>query len=560
MSAMIADKIKSLISEAGKSLGLQISEIHLEHPDILSHGDYATNVALVAAKAAGKPPREIAEALKGEIEKNTPKEISKVDIAGPGFINFHLSREFLAKTLEKIVEAKDFGNADSAKGRKAIVEYSSPNIAKPFTVGHLRSTIIGDAVANILSAQGFDVTRDNHLGDWGTQFGKQIVAIEKWGSLAELAESKSKMRYLVDLYVKFHEEAEKDGALEDAARKRFADLENDEETAKEVYNATITASKEYFQSIYERLSTTKFDTELGESYFSPWMPKAEEALKDKSLLKESEGAMLVFFPEDKYPPLMIKKSDGTSLYATRDLAADMYRLETYGKDVLIVNEVGGEQTLYFRQLFETERMLGWVQEGQRVHVAHGLYRFKEGKMSTRKGNVIWLEEVIDEAIKRAEAINAETAREVAIGALKFNDLKRESGQDIVFDWDEILNLKGDSGPYLQYAYVRSVAIQDKAASANVSPSNLTPLSEPALLEKLLYRFPEVVAHAAQNFAPHYIATYLIEIAGAFNRFYAEGQIVSDAPDSPYRVAITKAFGIVMERGLRLLGIPVLRKM
>jgi len=557
---MISAKIKSLIKEAGEPLGLPLPTINLEHPEVLSHGDYATSVALAAAKSAGKAPKQIAEELKAVIEKNLPKEISKVEVAGPGFLNFHLSREFFAESIGEIINNEDFGTSDLGKGKKAVVEYSSPNIAKPFTVGHLRSTIIGDAVANILSALGFDVVRDNHLGDWGTQFGKQIVAIEKWGSMEELEKSEAPMRYLVDLYVKFHEEVEKDATLEDVARKRFLDLESGEPTATEIYKKTILVSTEYFNTIYKRLGVNRFDTELGESFYGPWIPKALGALNEKGILTKSEGAELVFFEGEKFPPLMIKKSDGTSLYATRDLATDIYRIETYGKDVTIVNEVGGEQTLYFRQLFEIEKLLGLIVEGQRVHVAHGLYRFKEGKMSTRKGNVIWLEEVIDEAVKRAGEINQDTAESVAIGALKFNDLKRESSQDIVFDWDEILNLKGDSGPYLQYACVRSIAILDKAADSSVTPSTNHPTSEVSVLESILYRFPEIVARAGEYYAPHYIATYLIELAGAFNRFYAEGQIVSDAPDSAYRVAVTKAFGIVMKRGLALLGIPVLKRM
>lgn len=558
---IIEDKIKKIIAEALKNLGLEFDGIHLEHADNLEHGDYSTNVAFALSKTLGKSPKEVAESLKDEIIKNLPKEIEKVEIAGSGFINFFLSRQFFTESIKNILNNEDsFGCNDSGKNKKVVVEYSSPNIAKPFTVGHLRSTIIGDAVANILTASGFEVIRDNHLGDWGTQFGKQIVAIEKWGSLSELQKSSLPMRYLVDLYVKFHEEEESDKTLADIARKRFKDLENGDQGAKLIYDETIKKSKEYFNSIYEKLDVSKFDTELGESFYTPFISSAEKELNDKKLLKESEGATLVFFENEKLPPLMIKKTDGTTLYATRDLATDLYRFETYGKDTTIINEVGGEQTLYFRQLFETEKLLGWVKDNQRVHVAHGLYRFKEGKMSTRKGNVIWLEEVIDEAIKRAEEMDKETAEPVAIGALKFNDLKRKSSEDIVFDWDEILNLKGDSGPYLQYAYVRAFAIIEKATASNIDLSLDNPTDEPSILEKILYRFPEVVERAGRNFAPHYIATYVTELASAFNNFYAQGQIVSEAPESAYKVAITKAFSIVMKRGLGLLGIPVLKKM
>ncbi len=556
----IAQKIEGLIKKAGAELGFDFPIANIEHPDDITHGDYSTNVALMYSKILGKSPREIADNLKNEIEKNLPKEIVKVEVAGAGFINFFLSREFFSESIGEIIKDEDFGKNEIGEGKKVVVEYSSPNIAKPFTVGHLRSTIIGDAIANIISNSGFEVIRDNHLGDWGTQFGKQIVAIEKWGSIKELKESSTPMRYLVELYVKFHEVAESDETLEERARSRFKDLESGEQTAIEIYNETIKVSKEYFNSIYEKLEVKKFDTELGESFYTPFIEKITKELEDKKLLKVSEGATLVFFEEDKLPPLMIKKSDGTTLYATRDLATDSYRLNAYGKDTIIINEVGGEQSLYFKQVFETEKLLGWVGDNQRVHVAHGLYRFKEGKMSTRKGNVIWLEEVIDEAIKRAEEINKETSKDVAIGALKFNDLKRKSSEDIVFDWDEILNLKGDSGPYLQYSYVRAYSIIEKANGVNIKESFDVVLPSITNLEKILYRFPEVTLRAGQEYSPHYIATYLMELASAFSNFYAQGVIVSDSPEAPYKVAITKAFSVVMKRGLELLGIPVLKKM
>jgi arginyl-tRNA synthetase len=556
----ITQKIEGLIKKAGQDLGFDFAAINIEHPDDITHGDYSTNVALAYSKFLGKSPREISESLKTEIEKSLPKEISKIEVAGAGFINFFLSREFFTESIGEIINDENFGKNKIGEGKKVVVEYSSPNIAKPFTVGHLRSTIIGDAIANIISNSGYEVVRDNHLGDWGTQFGKQIVAIEKWGSIKELKESSAPMRYLVDLYVKFHEEAESDEAMEDGARKRFKDLESGEQTALDIYNETIKVSKEYFNSIYWKLGVNKFDTELGESFYGQYIEKITKELEDKKLLKLSEGATLVFFEEDKLPPLMIKKTDGTTLYATRDLATDLYRLETYGKDTIIVNEVGGEQSLYFKQIFETEKLLGWVNDDQRIHVAHGLYRFKEGKMSTRKGNVIWLEEVIDEATKRAEEINKETSKDVAIGALKFNDLKRRSSEDIVFDWDEILNLKGDSGPYLQYSYVRAYSIIEKADGANIKISFDNVLDGVTNLEKILYRFPEVTLRAGQEYSPHHIATYLMELASAFSNFYAQGVIVSDSPEASYKVAITKAFSIVMKRGLEMLGIPVLTRM
>lgn len=556
----IAYKIKDLVKNAGTIVGLDLLTINLEHPDDISNGDYSSNVALVYAKVLGKSPREIADQIKSELEKNLPKEIFKVEVAGIGFINFYLSREFFAESIGEIIKDENFGNNNVGNGQKVVVEYSSPNIAKPFTVGHLRSTIIGDSVANILSALGYIVIRDNHLGDWGTQFGKMIVAIKRWGDIEKIKKSEKPVHDLVELYIKFHDEAEKDKTLDDEARQWFVKLEEGDEEAGAIWSFCIERSIDSFKQIYKELGVYGFDTWLGESVAGKYIQDVVSELEEKKLLKESEGATLVFFEGEKLPPLMIKKSDGSTLYATRDLATDFMRRKEYGNDVKIINEVGGEQSLYFKQLFETEKMLGWFKEGDRVHVAHGLYRFKEGKMSTRKGNVIWLEEVIAEAISRAGEINKDTAKEVAIGALKFNDLKRESSQDIVFDWDEILSLKGDSGPYLQYAFVRAFSIVEKSEGANIkmsvdnAPENITNL------EKILYRFPEVVSRAGQEYSPHYIATYLMELASAFSNFYAQGVIVSDAPEAPYKVAITKAFSIVMNRGLGLLGIPVLDRM
>ncbi len=559
MQNQLIEAIKTVLS----SLGVGEVVFVVEHPGDLSHGDYATNVALIAAKQVKKNPKVLAEEIVSKLKELNLKEVKEISIAGPGFINFTLVPEFFAKEVEKVLEEKSgYGRGLVYSGKRFVVEYSSPNIAKPFTIGHLRSTIIGDSIANLVSFTGGEVIRDNHLGDWGTQFGKQIVAIEKWGGLEALEMSENKMKYLVDLYVRFHSEAEKDPTLEDKARARFVDLEKGEEGAKKIYEATITCSKEYFSGIYSRLGVSSFDTELGESFYGPRMGAILEELMEKNLARESEGALAVFFENDMYPPMLVRKTDGSTLYATRDLATDRYRLDTYGKDTTIVNEVGTEQTLYFRQLFETEHMLGWVKEGQRIHVGHGLYRFAEGKMSTRKGNVIWLEDILDEAVKRASEINEQGADLVAIGAIKFNDLKRESSQDIVFSWDEVMNLKGDSGPYVQYAAVRASAVLKKGEELTLEPSATRPAEETlSNVERLIPRFPEVAKRAAEELAPHHVAGYLIELAGAFNNYYAHTSIAEKSNEaSSYRLALAKAVSIVLVNGLLLLGIKTPERM
>lgn len=562
------NKIQNLIKEALKKLGIEAESVSLEHPEDFKNGDYSTNVAMVYAKELKKSPVDFAEQIIAELEilniEGEVKVVDRIAIAGPGFINFYLSREFFAESVKEILEQKEnFGKNETGNGKKVIVEYSSPNIAKPFTIGHLRSTIIGDAISNILKFSGFDVVRDNHLGDWGTQFGKLIVAIKKWGNLEDVEKSENPIKILVDLYVKFHDEAENDKTLEDEARAWFLKLEKKDAEATDIWKRCIVLSKKEFVRIYKKLNVTPFDTEYGESFFEDKMKVVIEDVKNKNLGRESEGAFIVEFKEEKkLPPLLLLKKDGSSLYGLRDLATDRWRKSEYGDDIKIINEVGAEQTEYFKQIFETERMLGYFKEGERVHIAHGLYRFLDGKMSTRKGNVIWLEDIINEAEKRAGEINENTKEEVAIGALKFNDLKRESLKDIVFDMEEILNIKGDSGPYLQYSYARAKSILEKAKEENIENSNdLLEDWETTEIEKMLYQFPEVVLRSAESLQAHHIAIYLINLARAFSTFYGEGKIIDkEDKNSPYKILITEAFSIVMKNGLTLLGIKTPEKM
>lgn len=562
---MIKETIVSLVKEALIDLGFKAEEIPaflVEHPDELSHGDYSTNVALILARKIKQNPVEFAKKLVEKLDVLKSDLIAKIEVAGPGFINFYLSENFFVSQTKEIVKrGKKFGQGKIGKGKKVVMEYSSPNIAKPFTVGHLRSTIIGDALANILDFSGYKVIRDNHLGDWGTQFGKLIVAIKKWSSIETIEKSNQPIKDLVALYVKFHDEAEKDKTLEAEGRAWFTKLERGDKEAKKIWEKCVKFSLKEFERVYKVLGI-KFDTAYGESFFEDKMAAVIEDVKKAGIARESEGAYLVFFDQlgadkEKYPPLMLLKSDGSSLYALRDLAADKWRKKKYGKDTIIINEVGNEQSLQFKQLFETEKLLGYIKEGERVHVGHGFYRFAEGKMSTRKGNVIWLDDVISEAVERAAAINKDTAEVVAIGALKFNDLKREAKGDINFNWDEILNLKGDSGPYLQYSCVRALAILQKAKEEKVKPSFKKVGDCFYDLEKILYRFPEVVERAGQEYAPHYLALYLTQLASEFSTFYGQGKIVDKLDQaSPYKIALTEAFLTTMKNGLSLLGIKV----
>ena len=574
------------------------------------HGDYATNVAFVASKKLGKSPIEVAADIKTKLDGRKSGMIEKIDVLKPGFINFWLSKDFLLSRLEEYADDPQKNFVQFGHGKSAIVEYSSPNIAKPFTVGHLRSTIIGDAVANLLAASGWKVHRDNHIGDWGTQFGKQIYAIKAWGDEEAIEKSEQPVKLLVDLYVKFHDEAEKDPSIEDDARAWFKKLEEGDSEAKRLWKKCIDWSWKEFEGIYKELGvsfTENGGRGFGESFFEDKMTAVVKELDEKGLLQEGEqGAKLVFFEKDKYPPLMILKKDGSTLYATRDLATDKFRLNEYGTDVLVINEVGAEQALYFKQLYEVERMLGWYTAGQRVHIKHGLYRFKDQKMSTRKGNTIWLEDVLEEAKKRAFQLSkrefpyhAEAAKsygtddiqinkhsesakkslntgeimtvaaQVGIGALKWNDLKRNPEQDIVFEWDDILNMQGNSGPYMQYAYARTQSILQKSKeqrekskeNSELRIKNLKLEIEERDLARLIIRYSDVVADAAVRYAPHVVAIYLFELAQAFSLFYQKHQILKEeGAVREFRLLLTKATGEVLKSGLSLLGIAAPQKM
>ncbi len=608
--------LQSALSEAIAELdipGLLLSSdlVQLERPADPSHGDWATTCALSLfkeVKASGatiSSPRELAEHISAAVTQKLKNEewFATATVAGPGFINFTLSDEFyVAKMLELYKGSARIPRSKSA-GKTAIVEYSSPNIAKPFTIGHLRSTLIGHAVANLLEAVGYTVLRDNHLGDWGTQFGKQIYAIKHLGEGSEAANieriksSENPVKELVKLYVEFHQAAETDPSLEDSARAWFTKLEQGDPEARALWQQCIDWSFVEFERIYERLGVRFHEgfaggRGLGESFFEDKMgvvlEELEKTLGPLGYFKESEGAQLVFFPNDELPPLMVVKQDGSTLYATRDLATDFYRLQQFGKEILIVNEVGAEQALYFKQIYRTEELLGWYSPDQRVHVKHGLYSFKDKKMSTRKGNVIWLEDVLNEAEMRAAALAKEkkvqdvdspsavqNAAAIGIGALKWNDLKRSAHLNVTFDWDEILNMQGNSGPYMQYSYVRTRSILDKAESTIAVPidtvlssmisyqKELT-LNERKLL-RLLAEYFDTVMFAAREYAPHHLCTYLYELAQAFNTLYNTEQILelSEAQlteTSAFRIAITASVGMVLKNGLEILGIETVDQM
>lgn len=593
--------IKEILAEALVELDPALhlnTAIQLAKPSQVDFGDLSTNLAMTVyqqVKERFSSPRDFALALVKKIkEKPASSFFQTVSIAGPGFINFKLTDQYFLTKLAKISQHKSLELINLGQAKSAIVEYSSPNIAKPFTIGHLRSTIIGDSIANLLEASGYRVFRDNHLGDWGTQFGKQIVAIKRFGDEAKIAQSPKPVAELVALYVKFHEEAEKDPSLDDEAREWFRKLEEGDQEARRIWQKCIDWSFKEFASIYAYLGVTFTENNgrgYGESYFEGMLQALIQELKEKGLAKEGkEGAILIFYPNDELPPLMIAKKDGSTLYATRDLATDRWRREnpryrnSDGSAPLVINEVGSEQAFYFQQLYRAEEILGWYKKKERVHVKHGLYRFKEGKMSTRKGNVIFLEEVLTKAKEKALAFTKDddVAQAVSVAALKWNDLKRKSEININFDWKELLNLQGNSGPYMLYTYARAKSIMRKAAENAPWQNHLqnTHLQDVYLqdareggekqtlvlnsLERELLNqlddFSQVVAKTASEFAPHYLCNYLFDLAQLFNSFYNKYSVLNDPDKGSFRLQLVEATAIILNAGLGFLGIKTLEKM
>ncbi len=576
---MIAKKIIKALKKVTNT-----EDVKLDIPSEKNHGDYATNLALCIGDCQKRPPREIAEEIKDKILKNfeLKKIVDKIEIAGPGFINFFLTNSALVDFVNRINSVDSLTPyLENEKMGKVVVEYSSPNIAKPFGIGHFRSTVIGDAVANLLEATGWKVYRDNHLGDWGTQFGKQIYAIKKWGDIAKIEKSKNPVGELVSLYVRFHEEAEKDSSLEEQGREWFKRLEDGDVEARALWQKCVNWSLKEFGRVYKKLGVKFTENDglgYGESYFEHMMQPVLVELEKKRLLVEGEeGAKLVFFENNKYPPLMLVKKDGATLYATRDLAADKFRLEKYGKDTVIINEVGAEQSLYFQQLFEVEKMLGWIKEGQRVHIKHGLFRLKDRKMSTRRGDIIWLMDVIREAESKAEQLIKISSRgkmgflnqstefdlkklieQVAIGALKWNELKRDPVKDIVFDWKEVLSMEGNSGPYLQYTYARTASILSKSVPEKETISTTFDDKEKQVARVLIH-YPEIVKDAARFYSPHILANYLFNLAREFNYFYSSDRVIGHEREIT-RLLLVKAVGRIIRNGLDILGIESPEKM
>lgn len=556
--------------------GLTEAEIKsmIEIPQDQSMGDYAFpcfRLAKTMRKAPNLIAAELAEKLQGE---KLFSEVSPVN----AYVNMFVSREEMMKsTVSEVLEEKEnFGRSDIGGNKKVIVEFSSPNIAKPFHIGHIRSTVIGNSLSKIYDALGYDVFKINHLGDYGTQFGKMICAYRRWGNREDVINSPIKT--LLGYYTKFHVEVEEHPELEDEARAIFTKLEQGSKEEVELWQWFREESLKEFQRVYDMLGI-EFDSYNGESFYSDKMPRFEKELSDKGLLQESKGAQVVDLEEYKLGTALIKKSDGSSLYITRDIAAAVYRKENYDfyKNIYVV---ATQQNLHFQQLFKIIELMGYDWANQCVHVPFGMVRLEEGTMSTRHGRVVFLEDVLNGAIEKTREIieeknpNIENLEEitsqVGIGAVVFNELSNNRIKDYIFKWDQILNFDGETGPYVQYTHARCASLLRKAGEDIVAkaqdPKNvdfaLLAKSDSAYeLTKLIYAFPGVVEQAGEKYEPSIITRHIIDIAQCFNKFYHDEHIiVDDEVEKTSKIALVIATKRVIATGIGLLGMKAPERM
>ncbi|MCU6755994.1 Arginine--tRNA ligase [uncultured Eubacterium sp.] len=553
--------------------GLEKDEIMsmIETPADIKMGDYAFP-CFKLAKLLRKAPPVIAKSIAEAIGDDPMFE--KVESVN-AYVNMFVSKEDFAREVvsEAVEKGDDYGRSSIGGGKKVIVEYSSPNIAKPFHIGHIRSTVIGNSIYKIYDFLGYDTMRINHLGDYGTQFGKMICAYRRWGNKEDVI--KEPIKSLLSYYTKFHVEAEKDPALEDEARAIFAKLEKGEPEEVELWQWFRDESLKEFNRVYDMLGIT-FDSYNGESFYSDKMPRFVQELKDKGLLVEDAGAQIVKLDEYDLPPALITKSDGSTLYITRDIAAAVYRKETYDfyKNIYVV---ASQQNLHFQQWIKVIELLGYDWAKDCVHVPFGLVSMEEGTMSTRQGRVIFLEDVLNRAVEQTRQIIKEknvntenideTAKEVGIGAVVFNELSNYRIKDYVFSWDKVLNFEGETGPYVQYTHARACSIlrnagDDAVAKARAGFDAKYITSESAhRLMSLIYELPEVIVEAGEKYEPSIVTRHIVDISQAFNKFYHDEHILVDNEDEKIaKIALVLAAKTAIKNGLGLLGMKAPEKM
>lgn len=552
---VVTDTLAPVLKET-----LSAEEIYakIERPKDSAKGDYAFP-AFTLAKVYKKAPQQIAADLAEQIDT---AHFEKVEVAGP-YLNFFLDKaQFSAEILgEVMTEGGNFGQNDNGNGGNVPIDMSSPNIAKPISMGHLRSTVIGNSIAEILKKNGYSPIKDNHLGDWGTQFGKLITAYLKWGNEDDV--KKDPITNLVKYYVKFHKEDVEHPELDDEAREWFKKLEDGDEQATHLWSWFRDESLKAFNAIYDKLGVS-FDTYNGEAFYNDKMQAVIDDLKAKDLLKESQGAQVVNLEKYDLNPALILKSDGASLYITRDIATAVYRENTY-HPAMNLYVVGSEQMYYFKQLKAVLTEMGLPSAKDLHHIPFGLITVNGKKLSTRSGRIILLDEVLDDAIAMAQKQIAEknpdlpnkdqVAKQVGVGAIIFGDLKNERMNSIDFNLEEQLKFEGETGPYVQYAHARAESILRKASDVAI-PASGAQISDPEAWEtiKTLADFPDTVVEALKEFEPSDIAKYSIRLAKSFNKYYAHSKILADDAEKPARLALVKSVSIVLKEALRLLGV------
>ena len=530
-----------------------------------AHGDYSLPCFRLAAQLK-KSPAELAKEVAGRV--GCFNFLEKAEAVGP-FVNFTLNKSAYAKdVLEKVLSAGGFyGSSDMGAGKTVCIDYSSVNIAKPFHIGHLLNTVLGAALYRIYKKAGYHAVGINHLGDWGTQFGKLIVAYKKWGDEEDI--EKRGVRALVDIYVKFHKEAEKDPSLDDEARAWFKKIEDGEKEALSIFNRFKTSTLAEVEKIYKRLNVS-FDSYAGESFYNDKMQPVLDMLTKKGLLVDDDGAKVVKLGEGM-PPCLLVRSDGATLYATRDLAAAFYRKKTYDFDKCLY-VVASQQNLHFRQWFKVLELAGEEWYKDLVHVAHGMVSLEEGSLSTRSGNVVYLDDVLDMAVSKSREIIEEkredlpdpdaVAEQIGVGAVIFGVLYNNRIKDMTFSYARALNFDGETGPYVQYTHARCRSLTEKCPDPDCDPdySGVTG-AEACEVLKLLDSYPDVILSAAEKYEPCYVSRFLVDLAQAFGKFYLTCNIAK-AEDGvkKARLMLVKAVKSVLKDGLELLGIKAPEKM
>ncbi|MCI5806654.1 MAG: arginine--tRNA ligase [Clostridium sp.] len=553
------DQIIDLISTAANLDKAMVSDI-LEIPPKADMGDFAFPCFQLAKTLRKAPPMiaaDIAEKI-GDVDI-----LDKLEVKG-AYLNFFIKKELFVKTMIENADVENFGSSNMGKGKTICIDYSSPNVAKNFHVGHLRTTIIGNSLYKIYSKLGYQVERINHLGDWGTQFGKLIVAYKAWGS--KEAVEKDGVAELMRLYVKFHEEADKDDSLNDQARAWFTKMEHGDEEALDIWKWFVDISLKEYKGTYALLGM-EFDHYLGESFYRDKTADVVKRLQDANLLEESQGAQIVNLDAYDMPPCLIMKKDGSSIYATRDLAAIFYRKDRWNFDKCLY-VTGQEQKLHFAQVFKVVELLGndWAKDSL-VHIPYGLVSLEGAKLSTRSGNIIYAEDILLEAIDKVKGVIAEknpdlenkdeVAKIVGVGAILFHDLYNQRIKDVSFKWDKVLNFDGETGPYVQYTYCRCASILrsiDHDANATIDYSLLLDEEAIALLKEI-NRFPQVVKDAAEKYEPSVVARFAMDVAQSFSRFYNADRVnVEDATLRNARAKLVDMTKHTLKDALDLLGI------